>query len=436
MNKQAILGMPLRATSNQKIHIVGAGIAGLLLGYYLKKRGLSFTIYENSAQAGGKLTTQHTPYGIVEGAANGVMRCAELDELVETLGLTYLSPLPDNKKRYLVRGNVLRRFPLSVGEALKGVFNFIMPHAPAKPLLTLRDFADVYMSPTIATQLLEPALQGIYAASLDELGFEAIMPHWAKIQQNSGSMAWALLKNRFMPSYLNRNKIQTQAKKAKSGGTSSFEGGMQTLIDALAQYLDKHIQYNTDGIALLANTSEAVVLCAPAYSAAHYFEQHAIANLLRQVHYLPMLSATFFVPKAALTRFKNGFGCLIPRNEAYQIKGILFNHCIFEGRTTQSDCASLTCIASDATTSHWDNASLIAHLTKELEKLLGLNAVPLHVVLSRYKQGIPLYSPELPQIWVQLDELLRRDFAHIRLFGNYTGQISIRAMCQAAAAWQ
>jgi oxygen-dependent protoporphyrinogen oxidase len=425
-----MLGSPLPPADNAAtIHIVGAGIAGLLLGYYLKKSGKPFVIYENSPRAGGRLATLQTPFGIVEMAANGMMRCAELDEIVETLGLDWLMPLPDNKKRYIVRNHTLRRFPLSVAEALKAVFNFVRPHHLQQPIVTLRDFAHTYFSPIVAAQLVEPALQGIYTGELHELGFAAVMPLWAKVQQNKQSMAWALLKNRWATT-----NDPTKPNTAKWSGTASFAGGMQTFIDALAAYLSPHIQYNTDGIALLAHKpAQQVVLCAPAFEAARYFEPHPIANLLRQIEYIPLLSATFFVPKNALTRFKAGFGCLIPRNEGYQMRGILFNHCIFEGRTVHNDHASLTCIATDKHTANLSNDAVIALLTQELEKLLGLNQAPLHVQLTRYAKGIPLYSPNLPALWTELDDLLQRDFAHVRLLGNYTSQLSIRNMSKAIA---
>lgn len=40
-----------------RIAIVGAGLAGLTAGYYLKKQGLSFSIYEGSSRVGGRVFT-------------------------------------------------------------------------------------------------------------------------------------------------------------------------------------------------------------------------------------------------------------------------------------------------------------------------------------------------------------------------------------------
>ena len=43
--------------NDRHIHILGAGSAGLAVGYYAKKKGLPFTIYEASNRIGGNAIT-------------------------------------------------------------------------------------------------------------------------------------------------------------------------------------------------------------------------------------------------------------------------------------------------------------------------------------------------------------------------------------------
>ena len=71
--ESAILGKKLHKSEHYRI--IGGGIAGLLLGFYLKKAGVSFHIYEKTERAGGLLQTKKTRFGIAEGAANGVLWC-------------------------------------------------------------------------------------------------------------------------------------------------------------------------------------------------------------------------------------------------------------------------------------------------------------------------------------------------------------------------
>ncbi|MBK8474263.1 MAG: FAD-dependent oxidoreductase [Sphingobacteriales bacterium] len=424
----SLLGTALPADlhrSRATVHIVGGGISGLMLAYQLHRRSIPIILYERSERVGGWLSTRQSPYGIIEGAANGLMRCIELDAMVADLGLAYQMPLATNTKRYVVRGGQLRRMPLGISEILQAAARFLLPHRPTKPLATLRDFVDTYLSPVAALQLLEPAMLGIDAAPLSELSFSLVLPDLARIQPRYASLPWAMLVD---SDYRRRRRT--------TGGTVSFAGGMQSLVDALERRLQAHIRYNTDGINNLDNIAphDVRVLCTPAYESARFFGQHPLADLLRQVRYIPMLSATFFVSQETLKRFKAGFGCVIPRNENYHTLGVLFNHCIFEGRVAQPNLASLTCIAQDsAATQHLDEASILDLLTNELERLLGLDAPPLYSVLRRYHHGIPLYSPELNGLLPQISAQLQRDWANVRLFGNYTGQISIRGMGQSAA---
>lgn len=420
---RSILGKPLH--KKEKYHIIGAGMAGLMLGYHLKKRGVPFQIYEKSHRAGGVIQTTTTPFGIAEGAANGVLWCAPYQNMAEDLGLTLLAPEKANKKRFIVRNDELRQFPFSFGETLGMVKNMVLPKQ--KKAITVKDFTDTYLSPTATKQLVEPGLLGIYAGKTEELSFAGATPSLAKLQQRSSSLLLAILKS----SFTSKSNQPKRPKHLK--GVLSFKGGMQTIADALTDYLQKEIQFNYDGLKL-KNSQEPLIICTPAHQAMYFFEQHPLQELLQAVPYAPMISTTFFFPKTALKRFQTGFGCLIPLNEPYTIRGVLFNSCIFKHRVTDAEIISLTCIARDFDGSLFQKSdeNIIDLFIADLDRLFGVTKSPLHQVLYRWEKGIPLYTPALYESWFIMQQLLEQDFPNIRLFGNYTGQISIRGMCQSS----
>ena len=209
---------------------------------------------------------------------------------------------------------------------------------------------------------------------------------------------------------------------------------MGELTARLADFLKDDIEYNVDGI-VQKDSSENLIITVPAHQAQFFFDGK-MAEMLRQVKYTSMISATGFFQKSAIEKFKPGFGCLIPRNEGITILGVLFNSCIFDHRVQDDDLISLTCMMRDDT----NDQTLINSTDKALEeliindlgKLFGQVEAPEELVVSRWENGIPLYSPELYQNWFKLDEILRQNHHNRHLFGNYTGDISIRAMCQAA----
>ena len=94
--------------------IVGAGISGLLLGYYFRKAKISFKIIEQANQVGGILKTEKTKFGLIEKAANGFIWCPEIQELCDDLGIKILSPRTESKARFILKNKKLRKIPLSI----------------------------------------------------------------------------------------------------------------------------------------------------------------------------------------------------------------------------------------------------------------------------------------------------------------------------------
>lgn len=425
--ENAVLGKKLQKSEHYRI--IGGGIAGLLLGFHLKKAGVSFHIYEKTERAGGLLQTKKMKHGLAEGAANGVLWCPELEALANDLGLKLVAPQKITKKRYILRNNEFRRFPLTVAETWEAIWQFASWQKPRK-IETLQDFCDTYLSEKVGQQLLEPALAGIYAGRLDELSFSAILPTLAQTQAKNERLGLALFKN----AWKNRNNKRPKAPAHLRGGTLSFENGMQDLVNALANDMSEHITYNSDILAE-QNTTKSTILCVPAYEAANFFASHQLSKKLQKITYSPIISITLFLEQTNLPNFKAGFGCLIPRNENYTILGVLFNHCIFDKRVTNEKIASLTCIMRDFDDSllKKTDKELLNIVENDLKKLFNLQNNFLEHQIYRWPKGIPLYSPALQATHFEIQDTLEKDFPKIRLFGNYTGQISVRKMCVEAA---
>ena len=71
--------------SGRDVHIIGAGVSGLLMAYYLKKAGHNVTVFEKE-RVGGKIQTKHTEAGPAEKAANAIYTSPEALELIAELG--------------------------------------------------------------------------------------------------------------------------------------------------------------------------------------------------------------------------------------------------------------------------------------------------------------------------------------------------------------
>jgi len=421
----SFLGRPIQ--KDKTYHIIGAGIAGLVCGFYLKKRGIPFKIIEKTNRTGGVLGTQTTPYGIAEQAANGFLWCAALQEICDDLNLEIIAPKKEAKARYFVRQKKLRRYPFSLLETLGIGRRMLTPHRAA--IHTMEDFGQAYFGDTFTRQLLEPAMGGIYGAPLPAMSFPAVL----------GGLATHIGASPFLPKALRKWRKErtknTPQKPKNAQGTQSFLGGMQALIDALSEHLKDHIQYGIEATREdIQNTENQFIITIPAHTAVHFFSDK-INNLLTQIHYTPIISTTLFFNKNDLKKFKEGFGCLIPRNEGLTILGVLFNSCIFPQRVTDESVVSLTCIMRDDTPNlslmNGADIDLKNLVVSELDTLFDIQGELLDYTVFRWEKGIPVYSPQLHENLFEIDEILQKKHPHINLFGNYTGAISIRQMSEA-----
>jgi len=420
----SFLGSPIQ--KDKTYHIIGAGIAGLLCGFYLKKAGISFEIIEKTNRAGGILGTQSSQYGIAEQAANGFLWCAALQEICDDLNLEIISPQKEAKARYFVRKKKLRQYPFSILETFGIARRMLTPHRA--PIHTMEDFGQAYFGDTFTRQLLEPALGGIYGAPLPAMSFPAVM----------GALAMHTKERPFLPAALRqwrRERKENNPQKSKNqGGTQSFKGGIQALINRLSEHLDNHIRYDTEVEATyIQNDDEQYIITTPAYATAHFFEGE-INHLTQQIHYTPIISMTLFFNKKDIKKFKAGFGCLIPRNEGLTILGVLFNSCIFPQRVTDESVLSLTCIMRDDSPTlsliHGSDIDIKNLVVSELDVLFDIQGDLLDYTIFRWEKGIPIYSPQLHENLFEIDRILKERHPHINLFGNYTGAISIRAMSE------
>ncbi|MEM6725289.1 MAG: FAD-dependent oxidoreductase [Bacteroidota bacterium] len=421
IQESSFLGAPIDPQKHYTI--IGAGIAGLYVGYFLKKAGVSFEIHEITDRAGGLLDSHDTEFGRVEQAANGFIWCPELAEICQTLDLEITGPKPSAKARYLLRKNTLRRFPLSPVETIQFVSKILSRQKGT--VRTLEDFGLQHLGEKATRQILEPAFAGIYGADIKQLSFPGTIAGLAEGLNKHDRLIGAI-------------RYFRQQRKAKSTGksprgTHGFAHGIGQLPKQLAVFLDTHIHYGSDGLKL-DRTDRSLILCTPAHVSARYAEG-SLSELLKKVFYTPILSVTAHVKRSDCPGFKPGFGCLIPRSEGYTSLGVLFNSSIFPNRSRSEEILSLTFIlradeqAPDLL--ERSDAAIQELVQSELGRLFGFQGTILQIRCFRWPQGIPLYSPALYEQLPEMDRLARMQ--GLNLFGNYTGQISIRGMSQTAA---
>ncbi len=404
------------------IQIIGSGISGLLLGWHLHQKGIPIKIYSDSVQAGGMIHTQKRTYGIVESAANGILWSEAMDNLCKKLNLRPLKSKPESAKRYILRNGIPRRFPLSLWETLAVLPN-LFRNISVSDTENLEEFARKAGGFALHNFVIQAAMYGIYASEAKHLGLKAIFPTVHQQLQAGATLKDAL-----------KGAFPKKSPQNIPRGLHSFPNGMSELTQALSDTLKDSIH----PIQKLPEDQENIhsILCIPAWCKPPIELPETVQSLLAQIRYAPLLSATFFFKNELSAKIPNGFGMVIPPSEGYAILGVLFNDQIFENRTFSKEYKSFTCIVGGygrPILNSLDSQEFKQKIQEELMKIFSIKNEPIDFEIHSWEKALPVYSPELPTIWHSLDSELKQSSNSISLFGNYTGEISIRGLCGTAA---
>ena len=410
----------------REVTIVGAGIAGMLAAYALDQRGFRVTLLEEKARAGGLISTTSTDHGMAESAAHSLIASDAVRELCGNLGVQLITPHKESRAKFVVRNGKLCRFPLKLAEALD-----MLAHAARKRESSgrqdLDSWARVHLGDSAADYLLTPFVRGIYGVQPNELGVSTAFPF---LQLPAGQI---LLGAMF------RKRFQRFGKKSKKVRVAP-RAGMGDLVGRLEQCLDQRLGLRFRRGERINELPDAanIILATPAYAAAQLLRSHVpqLAEQLLRVRYTPMVSVTTFVDRNSFTHPIHGTGVLMPAREDTKSLGILFNSSSFDYRVKDnSRFASFTVMMGGTAHPEWldaPDAEIQQAIKFELSTLLGIRE-PRETVIHRWPAALPQYSIDLPDVWQKACDTWCIIPGRM-LFGNYTGQISLRGMIESAAS--
>ena len=204
------------------IKILGGGISGLSLGYYLKKHlQTPVTVFEKESRPGGMIASQHVGDFFFEKGPRTFMtsRSPALLSLIEELGLKSELIFAHPQKRYIYYKGKLRSLQQMLPKvALRGLLRDWRT-SPSSEDETIRSFGERRFGKWVADFILDPVTAGVYAGSIDHLSVEKCFPKLKEIEKMHGSIVKG-----FKP-------------RAK-GSLFTLSGGMDMLIDALVEKCD------------------------------------------------------------------------------------------------------------------------------------------------------------------------------------------------------
>jgi oxygen-dependent protoporphyrinogen oxidase len=456
-----------------RIAVIGAGIAGLAASYELEKARaagatVDYTLFEGRNRLGGSLASEIVNGAVLErGPDSFISEKPAAAELCRELGLG-AELLPSNdaeRKTYVLVRN--RLVPLPDGlmflvptklipTALTRLFSFSTKVRMALELLhpprrndrgdeAVAALVERHFGAEAVDRLANPLLSGIYGGDAAQLSARTVLPGLVKMESEYGSLTRGMLAA--------HRQMRARAKAAAKDGNArsrpaqraiftSLRGGMQQLIDALAARIRPDCVRLSTPVSAIAKVAEgwevafgdgaefydAVIFASPAWAAGVLLSpvDPALGEELSAIPYSSSITVNLVYDEAKLGRLPDGFGFLIPYSEGRSMLACTFVHRKFLGRTPPGKAvlrAFLGGMKNEALLAETDEA-LVATVRRELNEILGIQAEPEHVQVSRWRRAMAQYA-------VGHQERTARIAAHVaalpglRLAGNAYDGIGI-----------
>jgi oxygen-dependent protoporphyrinogen oxidase len=426
-----------------RLVIVGGGISGLSLAYFLleKKPSSDIIIFESEKKPGGKIWTDKTDGFLCEGGVNGFLdnRPRTL-ELVSKLALSPLRSSDKARKRYILSDGKLHLLPespvsfftsdlLSVYGRMRILWEIFAPKGGGDDE-TLAAFAKRRLGKEAYEKLIDPMASGIYAGDPEKMSLKSCFPRIHELEQKYGSLIRAMI------------KLKKEAKKtgkkvgAGPGGIlTSFSGGMGQIISTLSDSLGERLKTDarvlsvdrtSDGYKVyLSDGSDidagAVVFATPAYETSAMLRglDKILSSILDEIYYPAVSVICLGYRRDKISHTLDGFGFLIPNREGRKILGTLWDSSVFPNRAPEGYVLLRSMLGGvrNSELALKDGGVLINVVTDELKDVMGIKAQPDFAKVYTHVKGIPQYSPGHERRLEKVDEIVGR-FHGLYITGN------------------
>ncbi len=453
-----------------RVAVVGGGLAGLATAHALLhlRPELDVVVLEATGAPGGKVRTSVEDGYTFDWGPNGFLaNVPETLVLARELGLEdRLRPAADAAtQRFLYRDGGLRALPNSPGSFLRSEL-LSLPgklRALAEPLLarsvrreeTVYDFVARHFGFEAARVFAGVFVAGITAGDPRELSLDALFPRLRKLEATHGSllrgMAAARRAERVAPP-----PAAAGGGAKRDGRLTTFEGGVQTLIDALATELGARLRTGARAVALrdaagrpgggavveLADGEaldvDAVVLATPAFAAADLLAHDVpdAAAALATIRYVDVAVVALGYDRIDVARPLDGFGFLAPRGEGVRSLGVLWSSSTFPDQAPPGKVA-LRAIAGGALDPGFvalPDEDALAAVRRDLERTMGIVAEPESVKIVRWPRGIPQFGLGHRERVATARAALAKRRPNVALAGNYLDGVGLNDVVRSAQA--
>jgi protoporphyrinogen/coproporphyrinogen III oxidase len=434
----------------KNIAILGAGISGLSLAWFLKKKygdQINLKIFEKSSRVGGWIQTKKMEGFLFEQGprscrigGNGIMTLNLIEEL--QLQNEIIVASSNAKKRYIYKESSLLPFPSGLfgwlhspflKNMIKALWNdWQTPKGPGEDE-SIYDFIARRLSPEIAEDFIDPLTSGIYAGDIRQLSMLSCFPELFNCEKRHGGLLRAFFskkeKQDFKPSLFIQN--------LQKHSIFTLKKGMETLTDQLSNKVNAEIFLDAEVISfdLQGNKLKIKLKDESSHMADYVFSTLPAKNLgaIIKPHCLLASEILYSIPSASVAVVnlgyrekvleKNGFGYLIPSKEKSEALGVVWDSNIFPQQQNPQHSSFTVMLGGmhNQKIENWDHAYILNKALNLILEHMNIKAKPAVFAIKQAYSSIPQYLiGHQKKLNILKTEVLNQ-LPLLMIHGNYLG---------------
>lgn len=398
--------------------IIGGGISGLSVAYYLSKIAaenafpLKLTLLEAKDSVGGAILTRENGSLVSEAGPDAFVLNKEMVDLCRDLGLQeeLIDAGPCFRHFFIFKKKKLIPVPLSLSSFASFAFFgnpslsfFAKCRMLCEPWVPPRKetsdesvgrFVKRRLGGAFLKEVAMPILRGVYMAEPATLSMQAMFSQWQESEKAYGSLAEALAANQGREIFHAKEYL-------------TLKNGLQTLPKALAQRLNpselrlsspvEWCEYEQGWDIALSNEevlhAECVCLAMPAPEAAKLIRNAAfdIAQDLGTIAHDSLATVNFLFKTEDVSSVKIDPGFIVPAD----LKSCPFSSLKWLGKIPGRTHVAVRAFLSEALLP-WvfleKDETLLQRVLKAAQDLLGIQAAPQFGFVERYPKAFPQYE--------------------------------------------
>ncbi len=438
--------------AKKRIIILGAGISGLSLAWYLslQDKDQEIVLIEKQEAPGGLMQTVEDSRFLFEKGARifKTSTSKELLSLALDIGMEkdLISSPSDAHCKYIFQKGKMIKVPSTI-------FSFFASQV-TRPLLrslcsewkkpaSIHKDESIYafiarrFHPEVAERLFDPLTVGIYAGDIRSLSIRSCFPSLKKWEEEYGSITKG-----FIAARKNRKKEELLF---PHHSLFSFKRGISSFLHKLAERFPieysqevQKISFANDCISVYGSDrrweADALFFATPSYVSAHLLRDHVpdVAESLLQIPYASLTVVNVGFDREVLP-FK-AFGYLIPYGD--EVLGTIFDSQVFPQQNRSVEETRLTMMLRHQSTSDKDIQKMVRKL---LEKHVQIQKEPSSMHITEAKRCLPQQVVGHEERIGALLSTMQRQLPGCFLAGNYLFGVSvndcIRRSKQVAGQW-